>query len=209
MALTHVAVAGSKRVPLVGSRLIGLTHPHAEIEVTLKLRRQQALPELDRGPAKLMSRDQLAQTYGASEDDVNKVKSVFEGLGLKVVNADAGTRSVRLAGTVEAMQNAFNVKLFDYAHPDGNYRGRVGNVQVPQEVSNIVEAVVGLDNRRVAHRKRHPQAQKVRRPSRYTKCLRHGSLRPSSPSITTIPQATAPARQSLFSNSAAVISPRI
>jgi kumamolisin len=160
MATTHVAVAGSKRVPLPGSRLIGRTHPHAEIEVTLKLRRKQALPELNRRPAKLLSRDQLAQTYGASEDDVNKVKSVFEGLGLKTVHADAGTRTVRLAGTVEAMQNAFNVKLFDYAHADGNYRGRVGNVQVPQEVSGIVEAVIGLDNRRVAHRKRPPQAQK-------------------------------------------------
>jgi kumamolisin len=116
MALTHVAVAGSKRVPLAGSRLIGRTHPHAEIEVTLKLRRKQALPELDRRPAKILSRDQLAQTYGASEGDINKVKSVFEGLGLKTVHADAGTRTVRLAGTVEAMQNAFNVKLFDYAH---------------------------------------------------------------------------------------------
>ena len=116
MATTHVAVAGSKRVPLAGSRLIGLTYPHAEIEVTLKLRRKQALPELNKRPAQLLSRDQLAQTYGASEDDVNKVKSVFEGLGLKTVQADAGTRTVRLAGTVEAMESGFNAKLFDYAH---------------------------------------------------------------------------------------------
>ncbi len=160
MALTHVAVAGSKRVPLPGSRLIGRTHPHAQIEVTLKLRRKEALPELNKRPEKLLSREQLALTYGASEDDVNKVKSVFEGLGLKTIQADAGTRTVRLAGTVEAMENAFNVKLFDYAHEGGNYRGRVGNVMVPQEVSDVVEAVVGLDNRRVAHRKRHPQTQK-------------------------------------------------
>lgn len=63
---------------------------------------------------------------------------------------------MRLSGTVAAMEQAFLVKLFNYAHPSGNYRGRVGNLHVPVDVQDIVEGVFGLDNRRVARRRRHP-----------------------------------------------------
>jgi kumamolisin len=61
-----------------------------------------------------------------------------------------------ISGTVTQMENAFQVKLFNYDHPEGNYRGRVGAVGVPAEVRDIVQGVFGLDNRHVAERRRHP-----------------------------------------------------
>jgi kumamolisin len=103
-----------------------------------------------------MTRAALAAQYGASKSDVEKVSEVFKRLGLKTVEANEATRSVRLSGTAAAMERAFLVKLLNYSHADGNYRGRVGDVQVPVEVADIVKGVFGLDNRRVARRRRHP-----------------------------------------------------
>ena len=156
MADTHVAVTGSERVPLPGARALGRANPHTTIEVSLKLRRKNKLQDLTGRPSATLSRDELAEKYGASDDDIDKVVQAFQKFGLKRVEANAATRTVRLSGTITQMENAFQVKLFDYAHPDGNYRGRVGAVSVPPEVKDIVQAVFGLDNRRVARRRRHP-----------------------------------------------------
>lgn len=156
MTSTHAIVAGSRRVPLPGARLLGRANPHSVLEVTLKLRRKQELPELTGRPAKVLTREQLAQTYGASQEDIEKVGQAFEKFGLKVSHSSAAARTVRLTGTVEQMENAFLVKLFNYAHESGNYRGRSGQLQVPSEVKDIVTGVFGLDNRRVARRRRHP-----------------------------------------------------
>ncbi len=69
--------------------------------------------------------------------------------GLRVVESSAAKRSVRLAGTAGAMSKAFGVELRRYAHAGGSYRGRVGPVQIPMELAGVVQAVLGLDNRRV------------------------------------------------------------
>lgn len=152
---THAPVPGSNRVPLPGARALGPCNRHATIEVLLKLRPKTALPELRGRPATTMTREQLAATYGASEQDIDTVVHAFEKFGLKMVEKDPAACTVLLSGTAEQMENAFQVRLLEYEHPNGNYRGRVGQVHVPTELSGIVEGVFGLDNRRVAHRRRH------------------------------------------------------
>jgi kumamolisin len=156
MADHYKRLDSSKRVPLTGARAIGRANAHAVIEVLLKLRRKKQLPELTGRPTTTMTRDALAATYGASAEDISKVSAVFGKLGLKTVSASPAARTVRLAGTVAAMERAFQVKLINYYHAGGNYRGRVGYVSIPAEVAGIVEGVFGLDNRRVARRSRVP-----------------------------------------------------
>jgi len=102
-----------------------------------------------------MTREELG-TYGASQKDIDTVVGALRKFGLKVVSTDATTRSVRLSGTVAAMEDAFLVRLFNYEHESGAYRGRVGQVHVPAKLENIVEGVFGLDDRRVARRRRQP-----------------------------------------------------
>jgi kumamolisin len=155
MTQTHEVLPGSKRTALPGAKVIGRANAHSKIEVTLKLRRAKELPELKGRPAKAMTREQLA-AYGATQDDMDKVTSVLGRFGLTEVRSNALTRSIRMSGTVASMENAFGVKLFNYAHEDGNYRGRVGNLQIPSELKGIVQGVFGLDNRRVARRRRQP-----------------------------------------------------
>ncbi len=155
MAQTHEVVAGSRRTMLPGARVLGRANPHTKIEVTLKLRRMKELPELKGRPSKVMTREQLA-AYGASPEDMKRATSVLGKLGLTVERSNPTARSIRLKGTVSSMENAFQVKLFNYAHESGNYRGRVGDVRVPIELKDIVLGVFGLDNRRVARRRRQP-----------------------------------------------------
>jgi kumamolisin len=156
MAESHSILAGSNRVPVPGSRALGPANIHATIEITLKLRRKKPLPVLKGRPAAVMTREELGAMYGASQEDIDKATAVFEKLGLKTVNATPLTRTVRLSGTVGDIENALLVKLINYAHPRGNYRGRVGSLHVPSELTDIVVGVFGLDNRRVVKRRRQP-----------------------------------------------------
>jgi kumamolisin len=155
MVQTHEVVAGSKRTMLPGAKVLGRANPNTKIEVTLKLRRMKELPPLKGRPSKAMTHDELA-AYGASKKDIEQVTSVLGKLGLKMMHENAAARSIRLTGTIASMEKAFQVKLFNYAHESGNYRGRVGNVQIPTELKDIVQGVFGLDNRRVARRRRQP-----------------------------------------------------
>jgi kumamolisin len=161
MTRPYTVVAGSQRVVMRGARATGPSNPHITLEVTLKVRRKEKLPALNARPAKAMTRGELASRYGAADQDIEAVVKTFAGFGLKPVATSAATRSVRLSGTVQQMEQAFQVKLFDYAFAPGSdelpYRGRVGGVQVPAAVKDIVTGVFGLDNRRVARRRRrHP-----------------------------------------------------
>ena len=157
---THAILEESERMALPGAKALVRTNTSGVIEVTLKLRRKKALPELNGRPAKFMTREEMGATYGASQADIDTVRKTFKGYGLTCTKSDARGDAERGAfrGTVAAMEKAFGVQLFNYDHPDGAYRGRVEYVQIPAELKGIVEGVFGLDNRRVLRRRR----QKIR-----------------------------------------------
>jgi kumamolisin len=123
------------------------------IEVTIKLRRKAALPELDGRPKAPMSYEQLTKTYGSSQDDVKKASEAMHSFGLEIMDSDPKTRTVKVGGPASAMEKAFLVKLVRFAHERGAYRGRIGSLHVPKEMAGLVEAVFGLDNRRVVKRR--------------------------------------------------------
>jgi kumamolisin len=152
--LTHVAIVGSERAVVPGARAVGGANPNAMIEVSVKLRRKKTMPALTGRPANTLSREEVGNMYGASQADVDKVLETFGKFGLKPVhkNLATQTRTVRLRGTIAAMEEAFQVKLFNYAHDIERYRGRVGQVHIPIDIKDIVVGVFGLDNRRVARR---------------------------------------------------------
>jgi kumamolisin len=138
---------------LPGARALGVAGPEEWIEVTIKLRRKQALPEINGRPARRMTREEFESSFGAAQADIDKVVSVLTGLGLKIIQQDAANSSLRAGGTAESIEQAFQVKLFHYSHPDGNYRGRTGSLQVPAELDGIIVGVFGLDNRRMVKRR--------------------------------------------------------
>ncbi len=98
-----------------------------------------------------MSREELAERYGAEQADLDRVAAFAQTHGLSVVESSKARRTVRVQGTVEQMSRAFAVDLGYYESDGERYRGREGPVHVPSELQGIVEGVFGLDNRRMAH----------------------------------------------------------
>ncbi|WP_035741904.1 S53 family peptidase [Arthrobacter sp. MA-N2] len=145
-----VPLAGSERAPAPGVRDIhGPVDPSRRIEVTVILRRQEELTELPTTP---ISRDELASRYGASAADLSLAVRTFSGLGLEVIDSDAASRRIRLAGTVGLLSSVFGTSLDELTSraPDGTavtHRHRTGGLQVPAALDGVVVAVLGLDDR--------------------------------------------------------------
>jgi len=108
---------------------------------------------LEKPGFKHMARADYEKAHGADSADLDKIRKFAQEFGLTV--HDTGTelarRTVVLSGTVANMQRAFNVELKEYSHPQGNFRGRVGEIKVPAEYADVISGVFGLDNRPQAH----------------------------------------------------------
>jgi kumamolisin len=151
-----VQVRNSMRQPMKGARELGKTNPSELVEVTVRVRRRtshdavaMAVSEAARplGERRTMSRDEYEKAHGADPADLKKVEEYATGSGLTVLDSSAARRSVHLLGTAQAMARAFNVDLRTYQHDGTIYRGHTDHVHVPQDLADVVEAVVGLDNR--------------------------------------------------------------
>jgi kumamolisin len=152
-------IRGSERTPMPGARDVGEADPRERLEVTVLLRRKHAeelrdrVRKLERGERSdgVLSRAAFAQRHGSEAADIAQVERFAAQNGLTVVAADPAQRSVILGGAVAQFNKAFGVDLRQFEHPDGSYRGRIGPVQVPEQLADVVEAVLGLDNRPQAH----------------------------------------------------------
>ncbi|MBC8724733.1 S8/S53 family peptidase [Paraburkholderia sp. 31.1] len=154
--VTKHPLPGSERKVAQGTTIIGQCDPAERIEVFVMLRRQQQaqfdalMKRIEAGDAsvKPLSREALAQDYGAAPDDIAKVRAFAAAHGLTVAREDPAARSVLLSGTIAQFQSAFEVKLELYRHhAAGQFRGRTGTISVPDDLHGVVEAVLGLDNR--------------------------------------------------------------
>jgi kumamolisin len=65
---------------------------------------------------------------------------------LNALHASA-RRTLVLSGTVAQFNAAFGVQLQYFEHAQGSFRGRSGALHVPEQLSELIRAVVGLDNR--------------------------------------------------------------
>lgn len=158
--LSHVVLPGSARQVRPGARVLGAAGVDEWIEITLKLRRKQPLPEPSARPGKVLTRAELEADYGASADDVEKVRTVLTGLGLTILSEDPGSSSMKAGGPADVVEEIFDIKLLHYNHEGENYRGRRGNLHVPAELEGIIAGVFGLDTRRMV--KRRPRRKRAR-----------------------------------------------
>jgi kumamolisin len=151
MEQDFVPLSGSKRPRKEDAERVGDVDPGSKVSVTVTLRGAE-LPKLEAG-APPMSRQELADDYGASDDDVALVTSTLEGFGMKVDEVSKVGRSVRVSGTAAQIEAAFHAGLGVYRNPKGSeFRGRESTLQIPAALDGIVTGVFGLDQRRVAHR---------------------------------------------------------
>ncbi len=153
---TRIALAGSRRAPLPNASVAGPVDHNAVISVTLVLRARSATPKAEsyaysaRGPATHHTREEYGVAYGAAPSGIEAVKEFAHEYGLTIAESSQPKRVAVLCGTIENMQRAFGTGLAYYDSPRGRYRGRTGEVTIPEELAPVVTAVLGLDDRPVA-----------------------------------------------------------
>jgi kumamolisin len=89
----------------------------------------------------------LASTHGARPADLDLVEQFAHQHNLVVAHRSAAERSIVLKGTVGDLLKAFPADISMYHHSTGTYRGRRGEIKIPQELDGIVTGVFGWDTR--------------------------------------------------------------
>jgi kumamolisin len=153
--MANHALEGSERTLVKESRRIGRADPQEKFEVRVGLRRRHeawrrdSLRKLDAGEEFApLAREDFAAHHGADPDDLAKIRRFASQHGLGVAREHLPSCSVVLTGTVHQFEQAFAVTLERFEHPTmGAYRGRTGPINLPDELHEVVTAVLGLDNR--------------------------------------------------------------
>lgn len=143
-------VPGSER-PAIGS-VIGPVSGDDRVQATLVLRRRsdQSPPYYHvGGDAPAAGCEDLAQEYGADPGDLDLVSARLESAGVQVVETDTASRRIRVEGTAAVLSELFGTALQTSRHDDGFVQGRMrsGSLSVPDDLSGVVTAVLGLDDR--------------------------------------------------------------
>ena len=210
MAKKYVTLGGSeKRMTARPSISCGPVPHDDRFEITVRVRSKAPLPsakELSElgteGKKGFLTHEQYEATYGADPADLANVEAFAKANNLTVVERSAARRSVILSGMAGDFAKASEVSLDHYEHPNLTYRGRTGPVQIPEDLSGIIEGVFGLDNRPIARSHLRRLTAKAA-----TAPAPRPSTRPRSRSSTTSRAGpTAPASASGSSSSAAATS---
>src|ERR1700759_3482969 len=149
----HTVVDGSHRERSKGARRVGDADPRDKLELTLSLRGPKLPPadELAEGP---LSRAEFRKKYCASARDAHRVATVLKRYGLKIESTTLETRSMRVSGTVAAVEAAFHARLGIYeSKRQGRYRDREDDYKVPPGIAGMIPAILGLGTRRVGKKR--------------------------------------------------------
>jgi kumamolisin len=165
MAL-YVPLPGSKRTLMPNSRPAGPIDPSEIDSITVRVRsagdpkalakKAYDLASTPLAERKYLTHEQLEKQYGASQEDLDKIEHFAQEHGLMVVHRSAAERSVVLKGKLGDLLAAFHANVQMYHHAMGTYRGRTGEITLPEELSKIVTGVFGFDTR-PKHRAPHRQ----------------------------------------------------
>jgi kumamolisin len=145
-------LAGSTKHRLPNAEVVGEV-PSAEFRVTITVRRRNELPSIEAqsklkpGERTYLTREEHAERHGADPADIAKVEAFARENGLRVTDTNAAQRTVTLSGTAPAYSKAFGVDLKMYKAGEVAYRGREGDILIPENLQGIVTSVTGLDNR--------------------------------------------------------------
>jgi kumamolisin len=153
VALPRTVLPGSEKAPFVQAEGEKPAPSGTKITVSIVVRRKTPLKVANRTGKARLTHAQYRQSHGADPDAVKLVRAFAKEYGLAI---DPGTpgperRTVKLTGTIAAMQKAFGVTLVHKTQEGTTYRVREGSITLPSNLVGPVVAVLGLDNR--------PQAQ--------------------------------------------------
>jgi kumamolisin len=149
----RAVLPGSEKKPFVQTAAEKPAPSGTKITVSVVVRRKNPLTVSNRTGKERLTHAQYRQQHGADPDAVKLVRAFAKEYGLTVAPDTPGPerRTLKLIGTIAAMQKAFGVTLVHKTHDGTTYRVREGSITLPSALVGPVQAVLGLDNR--------PQAQ--------------------------------------------------
>jgi kumamolisin len=153
----RVVLPGSEKAAAPNAVRLKATPARSLVTVSVIVKRKEPLKINRRGgrasgPVRV-SRTEFKRRHSGDPDAIKKVKAFAREFNLKVVDdpTRAVRRTVQLTGTAAEIQKAFGVVLEQKAIDGAQFRVREGGIHLPESLTGLVEAVLGLDNR--------PQAQ--------------------------------------------------
>lgn len=152
---TRAIVAGSEPTHSAATKWSAMPSTAGQtIEATLLLRRSPGTDigdQLLAGATAPSSPESAAAIVSASQEDIAQVSAFAVEHGLSVMSANAATRTVQVSGSAERMGQAFGVNLSLVSGAgDEQYVSHREAISIPQFLSNLVTAVIGLDQRPMA-----------------------------------------------------------
>ena len=142
MTSARKTIPGSARTP-PASAPVGSPDPKAQVEVSVYLKRPAA-------PART-SRSKLRSARDAQmQPALEQVAAFARAHGLKVTERHPGRGLVKVAGPLAQLEAAFGTRLQLYEGASGRFRARSGELSAPGDMADLIEAVLGLDQRPVA-----------------------------------------------------------
>ncbi len=154
MSAARAELAGSAPKQ-TGGPVLGPADPNGRITVTVVLRRAPSSPDISdqlmSGTYRPASREQAEALTSADPADVSAVMSFLEQYGLMITGQNLAARTLHAEGTVRQVEAAFGVQLLRFKAADGSeYISHEGPVSIPADLSGVIVAVLGLNQRRVA-----------------------------------------------------------
>jgi hypothetical protein len=95
---------------------------------------------------------QFTDRFAPSQANVDAVVSFLKSQGLKVSSISANRLSIKAAGTVSQVEQAFQVQISDYSLNGHTVYAPSTDPSVPASLSGIILNIGGLDNVAIAHR---------------------------------------------------------
>lgn len=150
-------VPGSARTLLPESRPAGPVDRSEVITLTVRVRSRGDVADLARraeaqatkpvAERTYLTRQELADGYGADPADLDKVEAVARRHDLVVIHRSTVERTVVLRGRMADMLAAFPANVALYHHAGGLYRGRHGEIGLPTSLEGVVTGIFGFDTR--------------------------------------------------------------
>ncbi len=140
------------------ARVKGPADPSEAVQVIFVVRRRSDAPALRSqsywmstppGRRSFLSRPDFARQYGAAPEELDKVAKFAQDQGLTVTKCSVARRCVIASGPLDIMARVFSVEFNTYESTTEIYRGFNGYAHLPADIADIVEGVLGLDNRRL------------------------------------------------------------
>jgi subtilase family serine protease len=137
---------------------LGRASPLEERNLTLMLT-LHGLPELDERIAALYDpaspsyhqwlSDAELDKYAPAAAEYAQLGNALEALGLHVVATDPRRFSIRVHGTVAAIENAFQTELHNFTYRGRTFQAHTRDAQLSGAAAALVDSVAGLDSRQV------------------------------------------------------------